>query len=388
MIAFTSAVGVVGAALAVAAGGLQFLVARFDKQNAKLDALAASVGDLAAIVRASSARVDELSSSQRDLTATVNSSSTRVDELFTRVDELSSSQRNLTATMNAGFAQVDELSSSQRNLTATMNAGFAQVDARFAQADARFERLSSVVTELADATVTASVAETVSRCATASTFFVHYTMNETTGDLKRCSAFAYQSTAAAPTVLLTASHCLPGRDVTESLYATRLGDETFYTCNVVVNLSDDDAAIIDCGHLFPIAGLGLAPRAGPVSSHVHVVAAGFVTDGYAGLTDRHLKGLLSTTALNLRYASTTDVVGPAANASSGVCVTSGLEASTLKRPAGFIDDVIFEGMSGGPVLDMRCRCLGIAHGHACKAAVFANLSAVDAYIARNMTAAA
>ena len=58
------------------------------------------------------------------------------------------------------------------------------------------------------------------------------------------------------------------------------------------------------------------------------------------------------------------------------------------RATGFVDGLVTRGMSGGPLLDLRCGVVGVLHGKGCESSIFMGLDAVDAYLAQKRSAAA
>lgn len=53
----------------------------------------------------------------------------------------------------------------------------------------------------------------------------------------------------------------------------------------------------------------------------------------------------------------------------------------LIRPTGVFDMAVARGMSGGPLLDLRCGVVGVIHGRACESSLFLGLGPVDDFIA-------
>ena len=242
-----------------------------------------------------------------------------------------------------------------------------------------------------------SVAEGVADCAARSTFFIRYLGNENR-TFNICSAFAYAlaPSDASPSVIVTARHCLPppsNATCCGPLMLMRLEDPSAYACSVVASFEEsDDVAIIACPGL-GLAGLALAPsdERSAARSHLRVAAAGFIDDdAYAGSTTRfHLGGDLPNTALYIRHADTSNIAGPGLRTKAGSVHSSGTgEYSRLQSPAGFVDMPIYQGMSGGPVLDMRCHVVGVGHGRTDHTGVIASLAKVNAHIAGMIATAA
>ena len=50
------------------------------------------------------------------------------------------------------------------------------------------------------------------------------------------------------------------------------------------------------------------------------------------------------------------------------------------RATGFVDGLVTRGMSGGPLLDLRCGVVGVLHGTGCESSIFMGFDAVDAYL--------
>jgi hypothetical protein len=82
------------------------------------------------------------------------------------------------------------------------------------------------------------------------------------------------------------------------------------------------------------------------------------------------------TALNIRLARINNVLG---KSTVGQCETvqAGTRSPWKILPAGYFDISVTPGMSGGPVLDLKCGVVGVLHGHGCEAAVYTSASPAE-----------
>lgn len=120
-----------------------------------------------------------------------------------------------------------------------------------------------------------------------------------------------------------------------------------------------DAAILSCTNVSNL--IGLVPSVGTRLSQV-VAITGFTKDAYSGMTSHHLSG--QAKALNIDFARIVSVAGPLENSDGSVCVSSPDDVKWPVHPSGFVDRRVTAGLSGGPVLDLQCGVVGIAHGRA------------------------
>jgi hypothetical protein len=207
-----------------------------------------------------------------------------------------------------------------------------------------------------------------------------------------CSAFAISPARSdGSTAVVTAAHCVSGLSSGGlSVTLEGVGGMPSLFCTVAaVFFAPDDAAILNCPGSAAVAGLALAPAGAHSRLRMPVGIAGFAADGYSSTSEHHLPG--RAVALNVNFAHITSVVGPTADGTGAVCETSdtpddgGVPKSV--QPLGFVDRRVTPGMSGGPVLDLACGVVGIAHGRSCTAGAFVSLERVTDFLARQPSAA-
>ena len=144
--------------------------------------------------------------------------------------------------------------------------------------------------------------------------------------------------------------------------------------------------VLNCSGATNVTGLVRGASRSPPPLNLAVAAVGYAVDAFDGSTNylfRPANGAGSpTVALNLRYSHISNVAGRW-NGEGQCDDTQGRHPSAWRvNPAGFLGVVVAKGVSGGPVLDMHCRVLGVIHGHACETSVFVSLTPVDAYLLR------
>jgi hypothetical protein len=89
-------------------------------------------------------------------------------------------------------------------------------------------------------------------------------------------------------------------------------------------------------------------------------------------------------ALNVDFSRIVSIAGPRFKLQDGsVCVSSDDEMIWPVHPSGFVDSRVAHGISGGPILDLKCGVIGIALGRTCSRGSYTNLSGVDEFIMRN-----
>jgi hypothetical protein len=242
----------------------------------------------------------------------------------------------------------------------------------------RFDSLEDNVFELLSSTQTPRSAAHVDACAQRSVLHITYPLENKT-HLGICSAFAYRHDPNKAAIIVTAAHCfadlVPGADI----ILKHLGDSIDRTCIILQVFSSPlDAAVLSCTNVSSF--FGLAPSVGTRLSQV-VAIAGFTGDAYlhADYPSHHLSGLAM--ALNIDFARIVSVAGPLKNPDGSVCVSSPDLVEWTVKPLGFVDRRVTAGLSGGPVLDLQCGVVGIAHGRSCDAGVFMSLAPIDEYLA-------
>ena len=269
-------------------------------------------------------------------------------------------------------------------------------DARFAVLMEDISELKAVglatkasVDEILESSPTISSAERVAACATNAVFFVAAPIS--------CSAFAYVPPDAPPgpaSVFLTAAHCLTGpkgenwTSHVMQLHRT-IGGDPLHCAAERVFPSPEDAAILVCAG----AGATATPAAAGASAlsraggsprlGLSVVAAGFVADAFSG-TPMYSLPFDSRTTIKLTFAHVSNTAGHWNNESCDVAHTGSATRPTWSiEPGGFFDGLVTRGMSGGPLLSLRCVVIGIIHGKGCESSIFARLDAVDEYLRGN-----
>ena len=259
-------------------------------------------------------------------------------------------------------------------------AGFrSEVEARLDAMEAAQVENRESFAEILSSTPTPLSAERVDACAKLSVW--HYSYVTSANRSKACSAFLFTRTPGAAAAVVTAGHCVrsfvnPG----VSLVLRGVSALPTLSCVVWAQLpAESDAALLNCTGAGGLAGL--APSLGTGRLSQAVAIAGFSRDSYTGLTSRHLPG--EAVALNVDFAHVVGVAGPSIDANGELCVSSGADDAEFSgaRPAGFVDRRVTPGLSGGPVLDLQCGVLGIAHGRSCGAGAFVGLGPVHDFLA-------
>ena len=289
----------------------------------------------------------------------------------------------------AGYAalngKVDAMRADQSTLHDKVDAMRADQSTQQSQLAAQSTQLAAQSTQLAellDSAPTPRSAALVSACAATSTWLV--TIVDANGCIRVCTAFAYEPARGAAVTFLSAGHCYSNASIGLGHRVTleRLSDARKLSCIIAsfnVSAHSDDA-ILDCPDGSDIPGLSAAPPGRAVLS-LPVAAAGFLLDAFS---QRRVP--LSRYALTTMLARIGDVAG------QGVCLQAAAsplgpscdgtpQASLLTEAAGFVDRAFSDGMSGGPLLDMQCRVIGITSARGCYTGIFVNLSGVDARLA-------
>lgn len=201
-----------------------------------------------------------------------------------------------------------------------------------------------------------------------------------------CTAFSYEATPGAPAVFVSAGHCFDGpfRGRGHAVVLERLGDALKLNCTVAYldfsELADD--AILDCPGAVGVVGLRPAPPGRAVLS-LPVAAAGFLLDGYSSHRITSSQYALVTLLARVGNAagSLSECAAAGAESKATASCNSTRRSSPLQRGvAGFLDRAVAHGMSGGPVLDMQCRVVGITSAHTCGAGIFVGLSGVNTQV--------
>ena len=259
--------------------------------------------------------------------------------------------------------------------TADTTSRFDRIDAEQTRQRVAAAEMQESLSELLSSTQTPRSAALVDACAQRSVLHISYSRPNATPSI--CSAFAYRHAANASTKIITAAHCFANLPTGASIALMYLGDTASRTCTLMRSFGPPlDAAVLACSNTSNMAGL--LPSSGVRLSQV-VAITGFTNDAFTGATTHHLPG--RSKALNVDFARIVSVAGPGQHPDGSTCV-SGSEANSWHAiPAGYVDRRITAGLRGGPVLDLQCGVIGIAHGRSCDAGVFTSLAAVDEYLA-------
>ena len=280
---------------------------------------------------------------------------------------------------------------------ASVKAEVAAVNVKLAEIESSMVTVNVKLAEIESSMVTVSAAARVDKCARAAVWhFASSRMmtshaNGTTSTIKGiCSAFAFApARGGGSTAVVTAAHCVSGLPSGASVTLDGVGGLLSLVCTVAaVFPAPDDAAILDCPGSASVAGLALAPAGVLNRLRAPVGIAGFAADAYSIPSANHLPG--RAIALNIDFAHIAGVVGPNIDGTGAVCVTSDVlddgSASAGVQPLGFVDRRLTPGTSGGPVTDLDCGVVGIAHGRSCSAGAFVSLQRVTDFLANKSSA--
>ena len=281
----------------------------------------------------------------------------------------------------------------------------ADADEREARLTASLHGMNASLTSLhADVAALLQVSPTVrafeglAACATASTWFIAAPVN--------CSAFFYASagirtaagagtgpnpgagaSAGTPPIVavVTAAHCfdkLPGLELLE-LKSTSGGS---FVCSIMaIFKSPNDLAVLSCPGA-PIDAPSLLVSTGSQLG-LSVAAVGFVDSPFAN-TPRFSLPAFPSISLKLTVAHLSNVAGYYNNVTCDTLQASPSSVVWPVEPTGFIDGLITRGMSGGPLLDLRCGVVGVLHGKGCESSIYMGLDAVDKFLWNQATAPA
>ena len=290
----------------------------------------------------------------------------------------------------SGAGDLNEILALFRGMNASIHSELASVKAEVAAVNVKLAEIESSM-------VTVSAAARVDKCARAAVWhFASSRMmtshaNGTTSTIKGiCSAFAFApARGGGSTAVVTAAHCVSGLPSGASVTLDGVGGLLSLVCTVAaVFPAPDDAAILDCPGSASVAGLALAPAGVLNRLRAPVGIAGFAADAYSIPSANHLPG--RAIALNIDFAHIAGVVGPNIDGTGAVCVTSDVlddgSASAGVQPLGFVDRRLTPGTSGGPVTDLDCGVVGIAHGRSCSAGAFVSLQRVTDFLANKSSA--
>jgi hypothetical protein len=318
--------------------------------------------------------------------------SRRFDHLLDRVEVLSNETSRRFDDVDKKFDDVNKKFDDVNKKFDDVNKRFDDVDDKFDLMNEKFADVSEDLLELLSSTQTPRSAALVDSCALQSVFFVRIanisTINETnTTSFRHCSAFAYQPFPSKKAVIVTASHCLsPFKTPFDPISITYLGDDLIHDCSVLdFQGSPEDSSILTCPGLTNLIGL-VSSDSSRLSQSVAIT--GFAVDTFSSSTssetDSHhipFSHFNSSFALNVDFSRIVSIAGPPLKLKDGsVCVSSPAEVLWSVNPSGFVDRQVTEGMSGGPILDLKCGVVGISHGRSCNAGAFVDLTGVDRFI--------
>ena len=366
------------AALTLVSAGLNVVLGPDGEPTSLIRDVVMAIDKLAAGYAALNGKVDAMRADQSTLHDKVDAM--RADQ-STQQSQLAAQSTQLAAQST----QLAELRADQSTLHDKVDAMRADQSTQQSQLAAQSTQLAAQSTQLAellDSAPTPRSAALVSACAATSTWLV--TIVDANGCIRVCTAFAYEPARGAAVTFLSAGHCYSNASIGLGHRVTleRLSDARKLSCIIAsfnVSAHSDDA-ILDCPDGSDIPGLSAAPPGRAVLS-LPVAAAGFLLDAFS---QRRVP--LSRYALTTMLARIGDVAG------QGVCLQAAAsplgpscdgtpQASLLTEAAGFVDRAFSDGMSGGPLLDMQCRVIGITSARGCYTGIFVNLSGVDARLA-------
>jgi hypothetical protein len=346
------------------------------------------------------------SASQRESTIDMNYLmeffSNKFDHLLDRVEMLSNETSLSFDNVNQKFdKRFDDVNQKFDKRFDDVNKKFDDVNKRFDDVNKRFDLMnekfsdmSEDLLELLSSTQTPRSALLVDSCARQSVFLVRIASTSTSDiyntstSYRHCSAFAYQPFPSRKAVIVTASHCLsPFKTPFDPISITYLGDDLIHDCSVLdFQSAPEDSSILTCPGLTNLIGL---VSSGSSRLSQSVAITGFAVDTFkssstSSKTHSHhvpFSHFNSSFALNVDFSRIVSIAGPPHKLKDGsVCVSSPGEVLWSVNPSGFVDRQVTEGMSGGPILDLKCGVVGISHGRSCNAGAFVDLTGVDRFI--------
>jgi len=303
------------------------------------------------------------------------------------LNQLVQMEARMDARMVSMGSQIASLNSTMGSQIASMGSQMASLSSRVVQMEANFgnqiARLIVSVDGLLASTLTPAAAQVTLACAKASVYILFLwkqSWNDTLGMLTDstlfpCSAFAYRELKGGGTLVVSASHCFANTSKTNSFDATRLALawDTRVKCRLL-KVFASDSAVLRCEDASPLL---VRSGASPVFAQA-VVAAGFFNDKSGGITT----ALSVHDQFSMHVVSTNIAVsmGPLAElellAGDGVPL---LAEVPPQNPFGMLHGKLLQGMSGGPVMDVRCGVVGIISRRTTNTA-FTNLDEVDAWL--------
>jgi tetrahydromethanopterin S-methyltransferase subunit G len=329
----------------------------------------------------------------------------RIDDTNQRIDDTNQRIEKMNADTNQ---RIDDTNQRIEKMNADTNRRFDDTNQRIDDTNQRIEKMNADtnrridvvienLSELLTSTQTPLSAELVDSCARNAVFHINYSssdksifISDNKSKVHHCSAFAYQPYPSKQAVIVTAAHCFSSfyNKTPFNITIASLGDKTRHACTVLEFFSSpEDASILLCPTLIITTVLVSSAR---TRLSQMVAITGFAEDAFRtsstvdGFVSHHLTSSdvgLPTFALNVDFARIVNIAGPLRKRQDGTaCVSSANDTVWPVIPSGFVDHRVTEGMSGGPILDLKCGVVGIAHGRTCNAGVFMSLSVVDQYI--------
>jgi chaperonin cofactor prefoldin len=316
----------------------------------------------------------------------------RFDEIGKRFDEIGKRFDEIGDSIGKGFDEIgkrfDSIGKRVDSIGDSIGKRVDSIDEKFASMDKRFDSLDKTLQELLSSTLTSRSVDLVNACARKSVFLVTFSstnggdLNENGSNLIRhCSAFSYKPFPSRDAVIVTSSHCFSSVYNKTSflnktpfvVFLSILDQHVRHECSVLdFRGSPDDATILSCPTLINIPGLSSSKKA-RLSQLVAIT-------GFARYDNSDSPFL----ALNVDFSRIVSIAGPRFKLQDGsVCVSSDDEMIWPVHPSGFVDSRVAHGISGGPILDLKCGVIGIALGRTCSRGSYTNLSGVDEFIMRN-----
>jgi tetrahydromethanopterin S-methyltransferase subunit G len=316
----------------------------------------------------------------------------RFDEIGKRFDSIGKRFDSIGDSIGKGFDEIgkrfDSIGKRVDSIGDSIGKRVDSIDEKFASMDKRFDSMDKTLQEFLSSTLTSRSVDLVNACARKSVFLVTFSstnggdLNENGSNLIRhCSAFSYKPFPSRDAVIVTSSHCFSSVYNKTSflnktpfvVFLSILDQHVRHECSVLdFRGSPDDATILSCPTLINIPGLSSSKKA-RLSQLVAIT-------GFAPYDNSDSPFL----ALNVDFSRIVSIAGPPHKLQDGsVCVSSDDEMIWPVHPSGFVDSRVAHGISGGPILDLKCGVIGIALGRTCSRGSYTNLSGVDEFIMRN-----
>ena len=327
--------------------------------TAQLSGLEAQLGDLKTFANTTTAQLGDLKTFATTTTAQLSGLEARA-----------TSAEAFAITTTAQLSGLEARATSAEALAITTTAQLADLsrDVRAVRSD---------VTALHDAALTPMAAERVDLCATRSTFHV-FVPTSPGKKPEICSAFAYKPRNAPPQIV-SAAHCFSHLASNSTVSLQHLSSSLTMACSVVFATAEpQDAAVLSCGNV-NLVEMALARATTRARLGQNVAVVGFTNDAYSSATSHHLHG--SKIALNVDFSQLIPVAGPMRDALGRACTSGTDERSWNLLPQGYVNRRVTGGLSGGPVVDLNCFVIGIAHGRSCGGGVFSSLDPIDSRFA-------